>query len=181
VQAYGKWPFSGEIDILEGTGYQEEFVSGIHFGGPWEHRANLATRSNCPAASAPGGLDTFGPCRGSFHTWALDWGVRYEGGKPVATLVWSVDGVEINRLRSEQWWSNVPGSGGQQRIPKPMAPFDQPFHLILNLAVGGSNFAGFPPPGASFDTGTEREERVTLCLSRTDGLLLIKIKLCYTD
>ena len=48
MQAYGLWPFSGEIDIMEGSGQQTETVCGIHFGGPWERRANLATRTNCP-------------------------------------------------------------------------------------------------------------------------------------
>jgi hypothetical protein len=32
-----------------------------------------------------------------------------------------------------------------------------------------------------FDIWTEREERVTLCLWRAYILVLIKIKLCYTD
>jgi hypothetical protein len=32
-----------------------------------------------------------------------------------------------------------------------------------------------------FDIWTEREERVTLCLWRAYVLVLIKIKLCYTD
>jgi hypothetical protein len=167
MQAYGKWPFSGEIDIIEGTGYQEEFVCGIHFGGPWEHRANLATRSNCPAANTPGALDKFGPCRGAYHTWALDWFVRYEAGRPVATLIWYVDSVEIKRLRSDQWWSNVDGSGGQQRVPKPMAPFDQPFHIIMNLAVGGSGFAGFPPPGAVLSLTVQLPRFVAYCATIT--------------
>lgn len=143
MQAYGIWPFSGEIDILEGSGRQEEFVCGLHFGGPWEHRANLATRANCPQAG--GG---YGPCRGAWRVWALEWEVAYDAGAPAATMAWSVDGTEVARLHSEQWWSNAPGSDGAARVPGPLAPFDRPFHIILNLSVGGSSFAGFPPPGA---------------------------------
>ena len=40
------------------------------------------------------------------------------------------------------------GSSGQERVSRPMAPFDQPFHLVVNLAVGG-NFCGYPAEGAS--------------------------------
>jgi hypothetical protein len=36
-------------------------------------------------------------------------------------------------------------------------------------------------PNMLFDIWTEREERVTLCLWRAYVLVLIKIKLCYTD
>ena len=43
--------------------------------------------------------------------------------------------------------SGVQGTEGTQQLPQPMAPFDKPFHIILNLSVGGSSFAGFPPPG----------------------------------
>ena len=118
-------------------------MCGLHFGGPWERRANLATRSNCPHGAAGG----WGACRGAWRVWALEWSVAYEAGAPVATMAWSVDGAEVARLRSDRWWVNEAGSGGAARVPRPLAPFDQPFHIILNLAVGGSSFAGFPPPG----------------------------------
>ena len=115
AQTYGIWPFSGEIDILEGSGFQTEFVCGIHFGGPWSARANLATRTNCPATAvatvasdAAGAVAQSGPCGNRFHTWALEWRVNYVSGVPMATLTWLLDGTVVKTLRSNEWWTNVP-------------------------------------------------------------------------
>jgi hypothetical protein len=103
VQVHGIWPFSGEIDILEGSGQQSEVVCGVHFGGPWSHRANLATRTNCPT---PQGKCV--PCgSGAFHTWSFLWRVDYVAGLPKATMTWLLDGIEVKRLRSHEWWTNV--------------------------------------------------------------------------
>ena len=59
-----------------------------------------------------------------FHTYMLDWGTNY--------LKWYVDGVLYQTKTS--WYS----TGN----PYP-APFDQPFYLIMNLAIGG-NYGGNP-------------------------------------
>jgi beta-glucanase (GH16 family) len=58
-----------------------------------------------------------GAC-GAFHDYQLDW-------RPDAITI-GVDGHAYMRVRNDQ-----PGGHGAW-------PFDAPFHLILNLAMGGS-------------------------------------------
>ena len=52
----------------------------------------------------------------SFHVYAIDWTAE--------EIVWSVDGMEYHSFKKH---------GGREQWP-----FDTPFHLILNLAVGGT-------------------------------------------
>ncbi|WP_421739364.1 glycoside hydrolase family 16 protein [Caulobacter sp.] len=122
TSAYGGWPRSGEIDILETVnlgapceacdGGRENRVFGtIHFGkggGPDHRRLGGQT---APAPSADG-----------FHVYAVEWSP--------GEIVWLVDGVRYFAATAEDW-KPVDGAAGP-------APFDQPFHLILNLAFGGS-------------------------------------------
>jgi hypothetical protein len=89
-----------------------------------------------------------------WRTVALEWSVRYEGGAPKMTMAWFVDGRQSKMATSDQWFCNSSTAthpdGSPVRLDKPCAPFDQPFYIILNLAVGGTNgFAGLPPEGVS--------------------------------
>ena len=59
-----------------------------------------------------------------YHTFQVEW----QPGK----IKWYVDG---NLIHEEDDWYSV--TEGQGEITYP-APFDQPFYIILNLAVGGS-------------------------------------------
>lgn len=57
-------------------------------------------------------------------------------------ISWLVDGVEYFRATSNQWWSaNDNGAPG--------APFNAPFYVLLNLAVGGV-WAGPPASTVPF-------------------------------
>lgn len=117
---YGTWPASGEIDILEAvnlgvpcktcTGGREDTILGtLHFGKPWPGNVHSGTEIHAPAV-----------LRG-YHLYAIEW-------QP-DRIIWQLDGkTYATRLRSE-WWSSGSSVSG--------APFNQPFHLILNLAVGG--------------------------------------------
>src|SRR5262249_46366527 len=119
---YGGWAASGEIDVMENKGGDPATVLGtIHFGGPYPANAS----SDGPRYTFPPGDSVT-----NFHTYLLDW--------TSSAIRWSVD----NQLYETQtnWWS----SGG----PYP-APFDQPFHIIMNLAVGG-NFGGNPDAATVF-------------------------------
>ena len=58
---------------------------------------------------------------GGFHTFAVVW-------EP-AKMTWRVDGRIYAERSASEWFS-----GGSQKTG---APFDQPFYLILNLAIGG--------------------------------------------
>ncbi|MFA6546873.1 MAG: glycoside hydrolase family 16 protein, partial [Limisphaerales bacterium] len=114
---YGGWAASGEIDIMELIGHEPHQVHGtLHFGGRWPRDQS----SGKPFALSRG---TFAD---DFHVFALEW--------ERDVFRWYVDG----QLFSTQTRWRTEGA------PFP-APFDQPFHLILNLSVGG-NWPG--PPDA---------------------------------
>lgn len=112
---YGTWAAGGEIDIMEALGHQPSIVHGtLHYGAPSPGNTSSGGSYHLPGA-------TF---HDDFHVFALEW----EEG----LMRWYVDG-NLYATQSS-WWS----SGG----PYP-APFDQPFHLLLNVAVGG-NWPGSP-------------------------------------
>lgn len=113
---HGGWAASGEIDILESRGSKvEETTGAIHFGGAWPRNEFLA------------GAHTF---RGrnaaeDFHVYAVEWN-RDE-------ITWSVDGEKYMVRKKEEWSSETAKDN-------PSAPFDTPFHLIMNVAVDGRFF-----------------------------------------
>jgi beta-glucanase (GH16 family) len=113
--AYGGWAASGEIDVMENKGRLPNMVSGaIHYGGSWPNNTFSFAEYTFPN----GGVAT------DFHIYALEWTTN--------SLKWYVDGVLFQTRTS--WYSTA--------APYP-APFDQPFYLIMNLAVGG-RFDGNP-------------------------------------
>ena len=118
---YGGWAASGEIDILEAVnlgvecdngcepGGENTILGTLHFGGQPPNNTWDSTE-----ISAPEVLD-------GFH----DYGVIWEPGR----IRWTFDGVVYAEKLSSTWWS----AGSDD----PEAPFNQPFHLLLNLAIGG--------------------------------------------
>ncbi|NQX49177.1 glycoside hydrolase family 16 protein [Paenibacillus tritici] len=102
-QAYGPWPASGEIDILEAKGRLPRHIAGtLHYGPDLEHKVVEEFTHELER----GMID-------EFREYALEWD---EG-----SIRWLVDGHCFAERRLE------PG----------VMPFDQPFYLLLNLAVGG--------------------------------------------
>ncbi|TWT64579.1 glycoside hydrolase family 16 protein [Allorhodopirellula solitaria] len=119
--AYGGWAASGEIDIMEYRGQTPNEVLGtLHFGGSWPENTHSSASYKLPAG-------TFAE---EFHVFTLDWQAE--------KMVWSVDG---HAYRTETKWHS-----SQAEYP---APFDQRFHLLLNLAVGGG-FVGSPDATTAF-------------------------------
>jgi beta-glucanase (GH16 family) len=130
-ETYGPWASSGEIDVLETRGHEPEKVTGaIHFGSRWP--AN--TYANFTYALPAGGrID-------AFHVYALEW----EPG----VIRWYTDGALT--CSRDFWWSCSKTEGDKGAAPKQEsdinpwpAPFDKPFYLLMNLAVGGQ-FGGNP-------------------------------------
>ena len=59
-------------------------------------------------------------------------------------MSWFVDGEETYRMKNTMWFTSSPL--GQENAS---APFDVPFYLLINLAVGG-NYDGGRTPDQTF-------------------------------
>lgn len=120
---YGGWAASGEIDIMESVNFADTIYGSIHFGGTWPNNTFLTcTRSP--------GIDY----SQAFHTYAIEW--------QQGLIRWFIDDVAFCTRGQSQWYSTAaPGD--------PDAPFDQMFHMLLNVAVGG-NFPGNPNGSSMF-------------------------------
>ncbi|KAK0726870.1 glycoside hydrolase family 16 protein [Lasiosphaeria miniovina] len=144
ADTYGPWPASGEIDIVESRGNDHWHPQGgnniassaLHWGpnpandGWW--RTNVK-RSALHTTYAAG-----------FHTFGLEWSQKYLftyiDSRLLQVLYVNFDTpmwdrgnfpvVNSNGTRLENIWRNT---------TRLNTPFDEPFYLILNLAVGGTN------------------------------------------
>ncbi len=118
---YGGWAASGEIDIMEMRGHEPAKVYGtLHYGGEWPDNVHTGTSYLLPK----------GVFSAEFHVFRLDW---QEG-----EIRWYVDGQHYQT--QTEWYS--------EGYPFP-APFDQTFHMLLNVAVGG-NWPGPPDSTTTF-------------------------------
>ncbi len=115
-EAYGGWPHSGELDIMEAIGSEPT----THYSNVWCSRTE--------ETHGKGGNLTIPNLNSAFHTYTMEWypdSIRFFiDAKPVT--------IYYNEHRDESQW-----------------PFDQRFHLLINLAVGGDwekevNPASFP-------------------------------------
>lgn len=123
-QYYGQWPKCGEIDIMEVLGDNITMNYGtLHYGEPHKQNQGSYTLAS-------------GDFANEYHTFAIDW----EPG----VIKWYVDGQQY--YETSDWFTAV--DGGEEK-PYP-APFDQPFHVILNVAVGG-DWPGSPDDSTPFD------------------------------
>ena len=163
---YGSWPLSGEIDIMEAInidapcvgcpgGVQQATSAALHFGDTAPGNTYLH------AELAPDELNS--PAE-NWRIYSLEWG---EG-----VLQWFVDEKVVMRLTSEDWYTAT-------EPENPIAPFDQAFYLMLNLAVGGnlperSENGGFDP--ASFPASLQVDwVQVEQCTNSLTG------RECLTD
>lgn len=103
----GSWPDGGEIDVMEHVGHDPRRVHATLHTALYVH-----SRGTQRGASrvVPTACD-------AFHRYQLDW---RPGGITVG-----IDGRAFMRIANDR-----PGGRGAW-------PFDAPFHLILNLAIGG--------------------------------------------
>ena len=120
-EKYGGWASSGEIDIMELVGHEPSTYHGtLHYGGGWPR--NKYTGEKFKLAK--------GTFADDFHVFSLDW----KKGR----ITWSIDGKVWQT--QEKWYSE------KGKFP---APFDQRFHLLINLAVGGQ-WPGNPDSNTKF-------------------------------
>jgi beta-glucanase (GH16 family) len=120
---YGGWAASGEIDIVEAVnlgasckrcagGIENRIIGTVHFGGEWPENVYKGEYQELPESED------------GFHVFAVEW---KEG-----EISWFVDDIKYSTLTSRSWRSST-RLGRKSRH----APFDHPFYLIINLAIGG--------------------------------------------
>ncbi len=112
LRQYGGWPRAGEIDIMEHVGHDPDRVHSTVHTAAYNHR--IGTHK---------GASTLVPtARSDFHLYAVEW-----------------TPAEIRGFVNDRHYFTF----ANERLRDPAAdethwPFDHPFHLILNIAVGGS-------------------------------------------
>jgi beta-glucanase (GH16 family) len=106
-QADAPWPEGGEIDILEQVGAQPDVAHGTLHTALFNHTRGTGRGAETPVPTA---------CS-AFHRYQLAW--------TADAITIGVDDRAYMQVRNDQ-----PGGRGAW-------PFDAPFYLILNLAMGG--------------------------------------------
>lgn len=121
---YGQWPKCGEIDIMEVLGDDVTLAHGtLHFGEPHSQRQGTYQLSE-------------GNFSDEFHVFACEWDpgeIRFY--------------VDNELYYSESDWFTKRKGFDEVAYP---APYDQPFYMILNVAVGGS-WVGYPDASTKFE------------------------------
>lgn len=102
------WPDSGEIDIMEHVGHDPDIVHASIHTKAFNHKAGTQKTGTI---RVPGSRD-------GFHVYAIEW--------DAVTIRAFVDGREYFRF-------DKPAGATVAEWP-----FDEPFRLLLNLAVGGA-------------------------------------------
>ncbi len=104
--AYGGWPKSGEVDIMEQVGFDP---NNIHISTHTESYNWVINTQATAVINVP--TDT-----SAFHVYRIDW-TPYS----IKGFIDGVQGFEfVNKGTGHAAW-----------------PFDKPFHILLNVAVGG--------------------------------------------
>lgn len=149
--AYGGWASSGEIDIMEYKGQATDTIYGtLHFGDQWPKNQFVS----CPLKLASGSFAD------DFHVFAAEWDasgihmfvddIAYEaqlpkGATPPPSVCVAADGKtpvtpNVNENVKDAKAGYFSGGGSAP------APFDRPFHILLNMAVGGQFVGGTVDP-----------------------------------
>jgi len=153
TESYGPWPLSGEIDIMESRGNGPEYpAQGIDFV-----RGSLNWG---PISFLNGVFKTFGSWTDrrktyddGFHLYGMEWTDKFIRCYVDSRLHKLID-IRFNVPFFQRGDFPPVVENGSTFIdtPNPWAdgtdasPFDKPFYLIMNVAVGGTN--GWFPDGA---------------------------------
>jgi len=118
---YGTWAASGEIDIAElKSQYSDKVFNTIHFGGVDPYQDSLGTGPQVYAADFTQ----------SYHVFAFEWTDE--------NMTWYVDNEQVfYQDLARSWWS---GKGNDPYKGAFYKPWDQSFHIVMNVAVAGGFF-----------------------------------------
>ena len=109
---YGSWPSGGEIDIMEHVGFDPDVIHFSIHTKAYNHKINTQKTATIKVDDARSGFNVY-------------------------TVEWTPE--EIRGYVNEQKYFTFKN----ERLTNPAAdfqqwPFDKPFHLLLNIAVGGT-------------------------------------------
>ncbi len=110
---YGTWPNSGEIDIMETTGYNPSKILGTVHTGDYNHMKGTQKGSQITVSSSTT----------EYNRYQMEWTEDYIK-MMVNDKVYFTFYRDVNNPSYMKW------------------PFDEPFHVILNVAMGGSMGGG---------------------------------------
>ena len=114
MKSYGNggWPDNGEIDIMEHVGFDPNVIHGSAHTRAYYH--SIGTQKTA-TVKVPNALT-------AFNTYSVEWTPE--------EIRWYVNGKQYFTFANERLT--------QQTADYKQWPFDKPFHLMLNLAVGGT-------------------------------------------
>ena len=138
---YGIWAASGEVDILEMVSQapedpNKEVHATLHYGRTWPN--NVYSGSTYEFKETD-------PTK-EFHTYSLEWA---DG-----EMRWYINDHHWVTQYASGWWTQVPDENGDLYNVEGNAPFNERFHLLINLAVGGT-WPGKPDASTKFPAEME--------------------------
>lgn len=140
--AYGMFPASGEIDLVESRGNRElarnginigsdQITSSLHFGPHSKADAWQLTSFTRNSNEKGKGFNS------AFHRYQMEWSTD--------KITFSIDDIETATVKAKSgFWekgdfdASLPGTWNPWAAGSKLAPFDQEFYLSINMAVGGN-------------------------------------------
>ncbi|EDS39793.1 gram-negative bacteria binding protein [Culex quinquefasciatus] len=143
VNAYGSWPASGEIDLLESKGNRDLIKNGINVGieqvtsklqfGHNAGHTEASTTTFTRNSESGKGYNT------GFNRYQMEWTPDH--------VTFSINDIETGTVKvGTGFWARgnfnltAPGMDNPWRYGSIMAPFDQEFYFRISLAVGGAEY-----------------------------------------
>ena len=112
LSQYGGWPRGGEIDIMEHVGFDPDRVHSTVHTDAYNHTRGTQRGASTVAPTA----------RSEFNIYAVEWTPSEIRGYVNETQYFTFANERLtNSQANDRHW-----------------PFDHPFHLIFNIAVGGA-------------------------------------------
>lgn len=140
---YGQWPASGEIDIVESRGNAELTKDGVNIGvqqaGSTLHYGGGYPMNGWPKAHVE--KQNSAGFNSDFHNYQVNWTPDF--------IEFSIDDEVLGRIEPPEetgFWGLGEWDQTEMENPwragtnKKMAPFDEKFFIVLNLAVGGTGY-----------------------------------------